>query len=191
MLVLLWALTACSDSDAGPTASFDTEGWIDTGPGQQPQPPGTGGGEWGEDEGDEEGEEEGGDEGVEEDANECGIFVAWDGSNIGDERFGECYVASAGQVQCAVTFSVELLGDASGCAECAHAWRFRFGDPEIEEETDGGCQSSGALAVAGTEVALGIPDGGGALYRELDGAWQAVGESWIEEGELGMEWFNE
>lgn len=181
-LIGMGLLAACSGVPEG-DANFETEGWIDTAPpGPPSEKPDPYGGEDGEDEGEDEGDEDG-----EEEAG--AVFVIYAGYENGMllDPQGEFYASDGEQVTCEAFFPVEAGEALDGCQECDQAHTFTFGEPELDIDVDGACAGFGIPDLGGTMANLGW-DGNEGLFREVDGLWEQVGEAFVEDGEIILEW---
>lgn len=180
----LLVVGGCTDA-VEPSASFETEGWIDTMPPGPPGPkPGLTGGDDQDEEEDDEGEEDDG--GGEEAGAYWGIYGTWTDGVLGDPG-GEFFAEVPGQVTCEMFFPVTILGPAEGCSECTTSWQFQLGAPEIDVDVDGACGQAGQ--VEGTILDLGMT-AENVVMRGEGGGWVEIGEAITEDGELILEWQN-
>ncbi|MEM7156799.1 MAG: hypothetical protein AAF799_28375 [Myxococcota bacterium] len=176
-LLACTALVGCTEPGSTPAASFEGEGWIDTSPPgpPSPKPPIAGG----EDEDDDEGEG-----GVEAFWTIYGTYANGTYSEVGGEFFAE----DALQELCGLSFPVTVVETLDSCSECTAAWTFEFGEAEREIDNAGGCNTYGPSQVAGLRFSLGITSDN-LLLRDRGDGWEEFGESFVEEGELILEWF--
>lgn len=179
MVVAALALAGCAEPGSTvPPASFEGEGWIDTSP---PGPPSPKPGLEGDEEGDDDGEGEGGLE---------AFWTIYGEYNNGayDVGGGEFFAEDALNELCGLTFEVTVVQTLDTCSECTAAWQFEFGASEREIDNMGGCDAYGPTQVEGTRISLGIT-ADSLLLRDQGQGWEEFGESFVEDGELILEWF--
>jgi hypothetical protein len=175
---LLLLAGACADTESPPVV-FDTEGWIDTAPAGPPnQKPSLTAGE-----GDDEDEGDEGEEGFFAAFSVSGAFTNGEVSGLTGEFFAE----ENGELLCQIEYPVSLVGSIAPCPECTYAWEFSFGEAEVVADANGACATYNGTSMSGQNIRLGANEQE-ALYREGSDGWEAIGETFFEEGEIFMEW---
>lgn len=180
--VLPLCLLACgptSSGDPGSTAgNADSEGWVDTGP--PSLPPDRPGGDGDGDDEDEDEDEEAGTEVL------WSLWGDWTDNQLGMELEGEVFVDENGQEVCILLFQGTLNGSLDDCTACEQAWEITLGAPEQELNEGGACERLVEDDVEGLVLRIGFA--GEILYRDEGDGWDEVGEVFVEEGEIWLEW---
>lgn len=164
------------------TATFDSEGWIDTSPPGPPGGrPGVGGGE-----GDEEGDD---DEGDDDGGAFWGLWGPYADGQL-SELEGEYFVEDRGQEVCLLFFTTTIRGPAQDCSECTAGWEIELHAPEEEINVGTACQTHAPAQIEGLVLRLGIA-ADDRLMRDAGDGWREIGEAFVEDGELVLEWEGE
>ncbi len=159
-----------------PSATFDSEGWIDVDSvGTPSERPGAGPGE--DDDGDEDDEGSGA---------FWGLFGRYADGQL-QELEGEFFAEDGDREVCILVFAAEVRGPARGCADCIAAWEIELGEPQPELDVDGGCQTHAPEQIQGLIMRLGIT-ADDLIMRDQGEGWRAMGEVSFEDGEIVLEW---
>ncbi|MCH9679965.1 MAG: hypothetical protein K0V04_00915 [Deltaproteobacteria bacterium] len=165
--------TGCGH-EPGPSATFDSEGWIDVNVSGPPSDRPGG---------------EGGDDDDDDDDDESGRFWEFFGQYADgqlSELEGEFFAEDGDREVCILVFGATVRGTADDCPSCTAAWEIQLGTPQAEIDLDGGCRTHGPPQIEGLILRLGIADD--VLMRDRGDGWEPAGEVLFEGDEIVLGW---